>query len=80
MALFYQPLETTIPSGSKVTSFGSANVLHPHNEFLFCKGGILPVIGFLIMIIGFIKMTPDAFSLFYFTHNWNTLSIIRLYT
>ena len=46
-------------SGSKVTSFGSANVLHPHNEFLFwlVEGGILPIIGFLIMIIGFIKMT-----------------------
>ena len=67
-------------SGSKVTSFGSANVLHPHNEFLFwlVEGGILPVIGFLIMIIGFIKIferRKTSFSFnwmifpIFFTHN-----------
>ena len=62
MALFCQPLETTMLRKDQVvqiTSFGSKNVLHPHNEFLFwlVEGGILPIIGFLIMIIGFIKMT-----------------------
>ena len=42
---------------NKVTSFGSANILHPHNRYSWLVEEHMTIIGFLIKIIEFIKMT-----------------------
>lgn len=45
-----------------VKSLGMSNITHPHNEFLYVwfQGGVIPVLGLLLMIIGWFKNIAEA--------------------